>query len=150
MRSIRVLLVMMLLNLLPFAANASDGKLTVHVVGLKNNNGVVRIALFNSADAYAKAKFTGESAYRTAAIPIAAKEATCSFENIPNGEYAIKLFHDEDNSNKFKANMFGIPKVDYGFSNNPRAAFGPANYSQAHFSLNTNSMTLEIKMQHAL
>ena len=73
-----------------------------------------------------------------------------SFDNLPNGEYAIKLFHDEDNSNKFKTNMLGIPKEDYGFSNNPRAAFGPANYNQARFAFNSNLMKLEIKMQHAL
>jgi len=85
---------------------------------LRNNNGVVRIALFNSSKSYSADKFSADKSFQKLIAPINNKEATATLENVPYGEYAIKLFHDEDNSGRFITNAFGIPKVEYGFSNN--------------------------------
>ncbi|MBX9772082.1 MAG: DUF2141 domain-containing protein, partial [Candidatus Obscuribacterales bacterium] len=91
------------------AAMAEQGSLVVHVTGLKNNNGSVRVAMFNSESSYTSDKFTGESAFRKEIIPIKNNSAEYTFANLPFGDYAIKLFHDEDNSGKFETGMFGIP-----------------------------------------
>ncbi len=80
---------------------------------------------------------------------IAANEANYIFENVPPGEYAIRLFHDPDNSGKFVTGMFGIPKLQYGFSNNPKSNMGPANYDKAKFKFDAEELNMEIKMQHA-
>ncbi len=71
-------------------------------------------------------------------------QATATLQNVPYGEYAIKLFHDEDNSGRFLTNAFGIPKVEYGFSNNAHGLFGPASFGKAKFQLNVD---MDIAMQ---
>jgi uncharacterized protein (DUF2141 family) len=134
---------------LPALVLAADGgNIVVHVNGLRNNNGVVRIALFNSATDYSADKNTAEKSFQKLTAPINNKEATANLANIPYGEYAIKLFHDEDNSGHFVTDAFGIPKVEYGFSNNAHGVFGPASYNKAKFKLESKKLDITIKMQN--
>jgi len=57
------------------------------------------------------------------------------------------IFHDEDNSGKFLKGTFGIPKVQYGFSNNAHGAFGPASFEKAKFTIKEPQTTMSIQMQ---
>jgi uncharacterized protein (DUF2141 family) len=134
-------------------ARAADaGKITVHVEGLRNSNGVVRIALFNSEKTYSASANTADQTgepFRKAIANISSNSANYTFEEVPYGDYAIKLFHDEDNSGKFKKNMLGIPKVEYGFSNNASGLFGPAPYDKAKFNFRVPAMDTTISMKHS-
>jgi uncharacterized protein (DUF2141 family) len=86
-------------------------------------------------------------AFKKAIAPIKGSEASVTLTDIPYGEYAIKLFHDEDNSGRFVTGMFGIPKVEYGFSNNAHGVMGPASYEKAKFQLNNKKLDMPIDMQ---
>jgi len=130
------------------AFSADAGSITIHVTDLRNDKGVVRVALFNSKDNYASDKGSGSLAYKKDCAPVKGAESTVSFQDVPYGDYAIKLFHDEDNSGKFLTNMVGIPKVEYGFSNNARGAFGPASYDKAKFTFKDQKLDMTIKAIH--
>jgi uncharacterized protein (DUF2141 family) len=130
------------------AIAADAGSLTVNITGLKNDKGTARIAVFNSAEAFAT-KMNAAAAFRKTPAPIANNQASATFTDLPYGEYAVKYYHDEDNSGDFKTNMLGIPKVEYGFSNNPNASHGAPSYDKAKFTLNAPQTTIEIKTQHA-
>ena len=54
---------------------------------------------------------------------------------VPPGTYAIGIFHDVNLNNKMDNNFFGIPKEQYGFSNNARAFLGPPAFEAAAFEL---------------
>ena len=54
---------------------------------------------------------------------------------LPPGTYAIGIFHDVNLNNKMDNNFFGIPKEQYGFSNNARAFLGPPAFEAAAFEL---------------
>src|SRR6185312_3610746 len=86
------------------------GTLTVYVTGLKNDQGVVRMALFNSQTAYKAAGLGSQGAYQRTAVEIKNGQAVWRVTNLPYDDYAIKLFHDVDNSGQLKTNFFGIPK----------------------------------------
>ena len=58
---------------------------------------------------------------------------------LASGTYAIGIFHDVNLSNKMDNNFFGVPKEQYGFSNNARAFFGPPNFEDAAFKLNNST-----------
>jgi uncharacterized protein (DUF2141 family) len=133
---------------LPSAADdAPGGNITVTIKGLKNNQGVVRVALFGSKETYNNDHNIGMGSFRKMAVPIADNKATATFTAIPYGDYAIKVFHDEDNSGKFVTNAFGIPKVEYAFSNNARAMFGPPPFDKAKFKLDQANISMEINAQ---
>ena len=54
---------------------------------------------------------------------------------LPPGTYAIGIFHDVNLNNRMDNNFFGIPKEQYGFSNNARAFLGPPAFEAAAFEL---------------
>ena len=124
-----------------------SGNLNLTVSNAHNNNGVIRVAVYSSKDAYAADKQnTGDGAFRKEAVELKNGSAQCTFKDLPFGQYAIKVYHDEDNSGKFYTGAFGIPKVQYGFSNNAKGVMGPASFNKAMFDLRNpdTSMTIDL------
>lgn len=105
---------------------------TVKVNGLKSNDGQVFIALYNSEEDWLENVFKGTTS------AISEKTCTVVFEDIPNGIYAVSIFHDENNNGKMDKNFMGIPKEDYGCSNDASGFMGPPKWKDAKFDLNQN------------
>ncbi len=123
-------------------SNLKIGDLTVIVNGLKNNNGNLKIGLFNSKESY-----NGEEKkFKGAMIKIEDKKVKWEVKNIPFGEYAIKAFHDEDEDDEVDTNFIGIPTESYGFSNNAKGLFGPPSFDKAKFHFNNQDMQMEINL----
>jgi len=117
-----------------------QGKLVVQFTGMSSSNGNVKIALCNSDTNYEnhKSPFIGKT------IPISNNNAVIEFEDLPEGEYAIKAFHDEDANDDLNTNFLGIPVENYGFSNNARGMFGPPSWEDAKFRFNDDNKVIEI------
>lgn len=127
---------------------APESNLAITVYGLRNDKGVVRLALFGDKPTYkADEDNSGEEAVRRRVIEIKNGVAHCDFAQLPYGTYAVKFYHDENNSGNFETGMFGIPKVEYGFSNNARANFGPPSFEKASFKVSQAQMTLNLVPQ---
>jgi len=135
-------LVLLVVPIATLAANLSD--IAVNVTGLNSDKGKVRIAIFNTKNTYTEDDGSGDKAFQKVAATISGQRASCTFSAVPYGTYAIKLFHDEENSGKFLKNIFGIPKVQYGFSNNARGRFGPAAFEKAQFQVDKPEVKVEI------
>jgi uncharacterized protein (DUF2141 family) len=132
----------------PKARSQSTATITVQVIGLRNDKGVFKAALFDSAAKWAADKGnTGGGAIQRKESPIVAGTAQFSFSGIPYGTYALKGFHDEDRSGKFYTGMFGIPKVEVAFSNNAPIHGGPASFSKASFQVNQPSTSIVLRAQ---
>ena len=54
------------------------------------------------------------------------------------GIYALKIYIDKNYNNKFDFNIFGLPKEQYGFSNDAMNLFGPPDFEKALIKLNIN------------
>ncbi len=65
---------------------------------------------------------------------------------LPPGEYAIKLFHDEDNSGVLKKGFGGRPKEGVGFSNNPQLGNRLPSYESVKFNFQRGKMMMIIRM----
>lgn len=130
-------------------AKDGHGSLIVKISKLKNDKGNVRVAVYNTQDSYDAEKGSGDSqkACAKAVAEIKTNEAQCTIEDLAYGDYALKFFHDEDKSGKFYKNFLGIPKVEYGFSNNAKGRFGPASFEQAKFKLDKPSMAMNLEAQ---
>ena len=64
---------------------------------------------------------------------------------LPNGTYAIGIFVDANYNNKMDRNLLGIPKEQFGFSNNAKGNFGPPSFEDASFTV-SNDIKLEINL----
>lgn len=121
-----------------------DLRLTMN--GFRNDKGVVRIAITNTREAF-EAQKDDPLPFRKVSTTIHNGKASLVIESLPKGEYAIKVFHDENNNNNLDLNSLGIPKEEYGFSNNVRVRFGPPEYEEARFQLKAAGQEIRILIQ---
>ena len=59
--------------------------------------------------------------------------------------YAVGLYLDVNGNNRMDKNFLGMPKEQYGFSNNAKGRFGPPSFEDASFNL-VDRLTLEIDL----
>jgi len=113
------------------AAEAQPGNtISVPVSGLRNNNGDVRCGLYNSAATFPK---DGQQ-FQGVVAAIANQQATCVFNNVPPGTYAVALFHAQKGETKLKTGFFGQPEEGYGFSRNATGTMGPPSFGDAAYT----------------
>ncbi len=136
--------VIILFTQLTFAAN--EGTLIVHVEGLKSDSGVVRIAMYNSPQAYQNTAQAKELAFIAEALPIKGGQTVWKVEKVPYGTYGIKLFHDVDLSGKLKKSFVGKPTEGIGFSNNPRFQNRAPTFDEVKFVIDKPVTTMAIHM----
>jgi uncharacterized protein (DUF2141 family) len=117
----------------------SQVTINVEVNGLKNNKGQVMIGIYNSDKTFLEKTFRGNVAL------IKKNKATATFANMPAGEYAISVFHDENSNGKLDVNFMGIPKEEYAASNGAKGFMGPPKYVDAMFKANENK-TIVLKI----
>lgn len=63
-------------------------------------------------------------------FPIGNGEATEIFQ-MPPGQYAVVVIHDENRNHKLDRNLFGIPKEGFGFANNPHVLLAAPSFQTA-------------------
>ncbi len=119
----------------------NTSNLIIHITGFENSKGVAKVALVNSKKNYSEdIPFKG---YNFSII----NNRVIKTITLPYGEYAIKVYHDENGNDEMDTRMFGIPKERYGFSNDARGAFGPPEYEDALFKLDSPKKEIIITLQ---
>jgi len=117
-------------------------KLTIHIQGFENSKGTARVALINSKENYGQDK-----PYKGFVTKITKNQAILIIPDLPRGEYAVKVFHDENENEQLDTRIFGIPAESYGFSNNARGTMGPPDYEKAVFLLDTPEKRIDIQIK---
>ena len=83
------------------------------VTKFEDDEGSCRACLFNSKESMEK-----ETPLQCVQVKVENRKAEVVFRNVPDGEYAIMLFHDRNNNGKMDTNFLGIPSEGYGASQN--------------------------------
>jgi uncharacterized protein (DUF2141 family) len=119
--SIGVVMALALVAQPPFAAAGEDGgTLVVDVSGLEHTRGTLVVKLFRAGDAVPKG-----ASYRRVAVRPGSTQPKVEFRGVPYGQYALFLFHDENDNGTLDHNFLGIPSEPMGFS----AGFRPSLFS---------------------
>ncbi|TXD54384.1 MULTISPECIES: DUF2141 domain-containing protein [unclassified Polaribacter] len=138
MKKIILTVVMILTGVFSTNAQEETFTLTVNISGLNSNQGSLIVGVYNTEDSFLKIRFKG------AIIKIKDKKSMVIFKDLPKGEYAVSFVHDENNNKKMDTNFIGIPKEDFGCSNNATGFMGPPKYKDAKFLLEENK-TIDMK-----
>ena len=126
---------------------ASAGTLTVDVNNIERG-GDMHLAIYDDADVFENDN--GEKGGKAKGIidgvveEVAPGSATYIFD-LPEGVYAIGIFVDVNRNNRMDRNFIGIPKEQYGFSNDARGSFGPPSFAEASFTV-SGDLRLEINL----
>lgn len=126
-----------------FAQNNLKGDIQIKITDLPSSKGKVMLAVYNSEKNFEQ---TGIF-YKNAKLEIVKKTASFTFKDLPFGEYAIKLYHDENSNGLLDTGLFGIPTEGYAFSNNASGFMGPASYNDSKFKLDKKIVTQTLSVK---
>lgn len=119
----------------------AQNSIEVEIDNFGSDKGVAYIALYNTEASFLKTTFKGEK------LKVSGRKVSYIFTNVPDGTYAVSLFHDEDENGELTTNFLGIPKERYGASNNAPANFGPPKWKDAKFEVRKGeTVKQEIKL----
>lgn len=126
------------------AGPAFPADLNVTVSGLRSSRGDVHIAVYDAAD-----RFPKDGEYLTTAVVSAAVgEVTVTFKRLAAGNYALAVYHDENDDNEFDQGILGIPLEGYGFSNNAAVFLGPPDFAAAAVTLAEPASNVTVRMRY--
>lgn len=101
-------------------------QLTVSVSNIKNIKGDLLVAVYDKAEHYN----SNSNWVAVKKTKVAAEAMSLDFTDLPTGDYAVKLFQDENENNQIDMDAMGIPTERYGFSNNG-GSYGPPSFDEA-------------------
>ena len=126
-----------------FSFNISADELTINLSG-QTKEGVLSLAIYDNAEAYnysvkgekrsEKGIFSGIESF------IELKEIHEFVIDLPEGVYAIALFVDANKNLKIDKNFLGIPKEQFGFSNNAMGKLSAPSFEQAKFEVRGDTL----------
>ncbi len=111
-------------------ASFSQFVLTIEINDLRNSNGQILLELNN------------EKGEKIAGIAQNITDNKCVIivNNLKQGKYAFKYFHDENKNKNLDVNWMKIPKEGYGFSSNAKGTFGPPSFEKTIFEIKENTV----------
>lgn len=136
-------IVLMLMVPPTLALSQEWANLEVSVIGATPNRGPVLLSLFDS-----EKNFLEQPIDTALANTDASGNANFFLSKLPLGDYAVSVFHDEDDNGELNTNFLGIPTELVGFSNNAKGSFGPPSFDQVKFTFDGNK-TVSIRLGNA-
>ena len=118
---------------LPIAGLAQN-QLIVEVEGVQSSSGNINVAVYNKAEGFLKF----EKVFKSDSASAVAGRTLVRISDLPSGEYALAVFHDENSNNILDTNWLGIPKEPIGFSNARMKTFGPPSFIECSFWLSSD------------
>ncbi len=136
--------------ILSFKGNPKSADIVINAKTFKSDNGKARAALYKNEKGFPS---DPREAFMLAENTIKNGKSKITFKNVPFGEYAFSVLHDENLNSRMDTNFLGIPNEGYGVSNNAPGHFGPPHFKDAKFTFNKESLTsgsliLNIKIKY--
>jgi uncharacterized protein (DUF2141 family) len=119
----------------------AEGELSVDIIGLKSTEGQVRVALFDSEQAFLHKPF------KAGVVAIEQSRGHWQISGVPPGSYALAVYHDRNSNGKLDSNVLGLPLEPYGFSNNARGVLGPPSFGDARFQVAGPSTRIAVSLE---
>ena len=117
--------------------------LRVQMDGFENTDGEAGVAVWNAPDGFPE---DIEHAVATIYVSIEDGAAVTEFDRIAPGHYAITVYHDKNDNRRFDKNWLGMPKEDWGVSNNVRPRLRAPRFDEAVRYLAAGEQLIEIRV----
>lgn len=135
---------LLLSGLAAFAqAPAKTFTLTIQVENINKDDGNVGVLVFNSPRGWPENRFV---ALKDIVVPAHPGTVVVTVPGLPAGEYAVAIAHDVNKNHKVDKNFFGVPKEQWGMSNNPHAVIKAPSFNIAKFAL-AGDKEIHVRMQ---
>lgn len=112
-----------------------QNKISIDVHDVPASKGKISVAVYNSEEGFLKF----DKVFKCDSIAAQKGVTHLSIKNLPEGEYALAVFYDENGNDKLDTNWLGIPKEKVAFSNAKMKTFGPPKFKECAFKLNSDT-----------
>lgn len=119
--------------ILGFDSPEGKSDLTLFITNIKKVHGIIRIGVYNKKENF---PVIGKE-FKRFSFKVEEKNFKCVMKDLPVGNYAIALYHDENSDGTCNANCIGIPTESYGFSNNIKPFLSAPSFHDTKFSHST-------------
>lgn len=116
--------------------------LTIRINGVPSDKGKVLIGVYNKKEGFRDEKYT----FKNLTVDAVKGSMVVQIPDLPNGNYAIAVFHDANENGKLDKNFLGIPTEKFGFSNDAMGAFGPPDFEDCIVKVESNK-EISIKLK---
>lgn len=132
----------LLFGVLTANTKTASYSLTIKSDGLENSTGTVIVALYNKDGLIPDQKL--KKYYKKESINIIHNKAEVTFNNLPQGLYAVTIIHDENKNEKLDTKfLLPLPKEGVGFSNYEDFGFSNRpNFKKASFILDKDTIIM--------
>lgn len=130
------------LLLLAEAAIADAGSIVIEVANVRNDRGVVRVAICP------KERFLADSCPWNGSAPAHAGVTRVVVAHVPPGDYAAQGFHDENNNDEIDRGLFGMPREGVGFSRDARIVLSPPKWRDANFAHGAQPQSIRFSLRY--
>jgi len=108
--------------------------LTISIPNLKSRAGELQIGIYNNKETFPHV----DEQYKVIYLDLKDFSGVFTIQDLPKGQYAVALFHDENADKICNTNFLGVPREGYGFSNNIRPFVSAPSFSDCSINLNQN------------
>jgi uncharacterized protein (DUF2141 family) len=146
MTTLMALLGVMTMPLVPGTSVEERGLLRVEILNLRSSRGQIVVSLYNRADGFPR---DTKAVYSTVFVGgFDRKLAKAVFHDLPLGDYAVAVLHDENSNGGMDYNFLKLPKEGFGFSNDVQPRFKVPSFEEAKITLRTTETTLSVRMNY--
>ena len=118
-------------------------ELTVDIERVGAQTGRLTVFLYDSEDAWNGKR---DALMMQRAYPDGSDRLQVRFDGLKAGRYGVMVLHDKDGNRRFDVGPLGIPKDDYGFSNNP-VVFAKPGFERIAFELPATGTRITVRMK---
>lgn len=122
----------------------AQSSVSVTVSNVRNSSGSCNVALYTTAESFLNAG----RAFRSKVVKAQKGVVKITFDDVPEGTYAVAAIHDENNDARLNTNFIGIPKEGYGASNNNLPWTSAPTFSKAAFTLSGTGKELLLTLRY--
>ena len=123
---------------------AEAAPLTIAVANVRNDRGVVRVAVCP------KDRFLADTCPWNGVAPAHHGITEVTVSGLPPGNYAVQAFHDENNNDRVDRALFGIPREGVGFSRDARIMLSPPRWRDAMFVHDAEPQRISFSLRYFL
>ena len=128
------------------AADAPEGpRLRVAVTGARRVAGNVTVTIYGPRPE----RFLARRAYLARQrVPLRAASMEACFALSTPGDYAIAVYHDENDDHDFNRTLIGMPAEGYGFSNDAPTTVGLPSFADVRFTAPAGESRMTIHLRY--
>lgn len=124
-------------------AYSQSAVLVITVPNIDSLKGEIQVSVYDNGKSFLKEN----EEYRIYRFKVNEEKGRFVINDLPNGEYALIIYHDENNNKEIDKSIFGLPQEGYGFSKNFKPGFSRPDFEDCSILLNKDIET-EIRLMY--